>query len=158
LAAIAMRTFFLLFIVFSFSCSPPEYKICEFVTQDKELKLYHDLLTELIEQHFYNGYLRKLMITTELKEKYPDYPIIDNGDTAEFHEDRILLQNRIFNDTSKFETICYKTTIEYGPWTYFYSDKRDSFLKAEMDTTKQWRDIKAMLNSVSQSWRQLRTQ
>ena len=99
-----MKTTFLIPINFILSCSTPEYKVCEFEMDDKELKLYHDILTELIEHRFYNRYLGN--VSGELEEKYPG-PTIEFADTSEFDKDLILLQNKIFRDSSQFETICY---------------------------------------------------
>ena len=147
-----MRTiYYILILIVLYSCSRPEYKICEFETHDKELKLYHDVLTELIEKHFYNRYLNQV-ITKELKEKYPN-STIDFSDTAEFNDDLILLQNKLFNDTAKFETICYRPTLVNGPWRYFYSDTTDFFTLAKADTAKYMRDIKAFLTSFSPRWK-----
>jgi hypothetical protein len=107
-----MRLVYYILILNAFnSCSTPEYKICEFETEDADLKLYHNILTELIEQHFYNGYLAQ--VSSELESKYPN-PSIDFADTAEFQKDLILLQNKLFNDTAKFETICYRPALKHG--------------------------------------------
>jgi hypothetical protein len=111
--------------------------------------LYHDILTELIEQHFYNGYLRQF--SSELESKYPS-PTIAFSDTAEFQKDLILLQNKLFGDTTKFETICYRSTLKDGPWKYLYSDTTDFFTLAKTDTSKYMRDIKALLTSFSPQW------
>lgn len=143
-----MRTTLSLITIFFISCSTPEYKVCEFKTEDKELKLYHDILTELIEQHFHNGYLRQ--VSGELEKKYP--AILDFSDTSAFKNDLILAQNKLFNDTSKLETICYGTTLQYGPWDYFESDSTDFSTIAKTDTTKYLKEIKAFLTSVSLSW------
>jgi len=142
-----MRTLILILILL-FSCSAPEYRTCEFTTNDNELKLYHDILTELIEQHFFNGYLAK--VSGELEGKYPS--TLDFSDTAAFRKDVIRLQNKVFNDTSKFATLCYRQTLRSGPWKYFYSENTDFFSTAKTDTTKYWLDIKAFLTSFSSNW------
>ena len=145
-----MRTVYCILILIALcSCSTPEYKICEFETKDPELKLYHDILTELIEQHFYNGYLGE--VSSELESKYPNRTI-DFADTAEFKKDMILLQNKLFNNTAKFKTICYRPTLKNGPWKYFYSDTADFFTLAKADTAKYMGDIKAFLTSFSLQW------
>ncbi len=65
------------------------------MTTDNELKLYHDILTELIEQHFLNSFLAK--VSGELEGKYP--AILDFSDTAAFRKD----QDIDFLTTSKAE-------------------------------------------------------
>jgi hypothetical protein len=142
-----MRTIILIFILL-FSCSAPEYKTCEFTTTDNELKLYHDILTELIEQHFLNSFLAK--VSGELEGKYP--AILDFSDTAAFQKDLIQLQNKVFNDTSKFATLCYQPTLKSGPWRYFNSQDID-FLTTSKAEPKYWNDIKAFLTSFSSSWK-----
>jgi len=133
-----MRTvYYLLILILLNSCSTPEYKICEFETDDKELKLYHDILTELIEQRFYNGYLRQV---SEELEKYP--MTLEFSDTTAFKKDLILAQNRLFNDTAKFETICYNQKLSYGPWTYHLSK----------DTTKEI-ILRDFITDISPNWR-----
>jgi hypothetical protein len=123
--------------------------MCEFETQDLELKLYHNILTELIEQHFHNGYLRQ--VAGELADKYPN-PTLDFADTAEFCRDVILLQNKLFNDTSKFETIYYCPSLSMGPWKYIYSDTTDFYTLIKADTTKYMRELKTVLTSFSSNW------
>ncbi|HTF16766.1 MAG TPA: hypothetical protein VK658_01770 [Chryseolinea sp.] len=140
-----MKTvYYISILIVLYSCSTPKYEICEVETQDKELKLYHDVLTELIENHFYNGYLNQVIT----KDKYPN-PTIDFADTAEFNNDLILLQNQLFNDTAKFETICYRPTLQDGPWNYFYSDSTDFITMAKTDSTQRLRDIKTFLTTFS---------
>lgn len=142
-----MKTFYYIFILILLNaCSTPDYKICEFETKDFELKLYHDILTELIEQHFHNGYLNQ--VSAELANKYPN-PTLDFADTAEFRKDLILLQNKLFNDTAKFETIHYCPSNMNGPWKYFYSDTLDFYTVVKTDTTKYMRELKAFLTSFS---------
>ena len=141
-----MKVFLLLLISVTFlQCSTPEYKVCEFTTNDKELKLYHDILTELIEQHFHNGYLRYV---SEYLEKYPS--TLEFSDTAAFKKDLILAQNRLFNDTSKFATICYRSSLERGPWGY--SDRTGFSTLSKTDTAKYIREIKAFITSFSPVW------
>lgn len=135
--------YYILILIVLNACSTPEYKICEFETKDFELKLYHDILTELIEQHFHNGYLRQ--VAGELADKYPN-PTLDFADTAEFNRDVILLQNKLFNDTSKFETICYHQSLQVRPWEHYYSALSKS------DTTKYIRELNALLKSFSPNW------
>jgi len=145
-----MRTaYYILILILLIACSKPQYKICEFETTDIELKLYHDILTELIEQHFHNGYLRQVAI--EFADKYPN-PTLDFADTAEFNRDVILLQNKLFNDTSKFGTICYRPTLASGPWKYFFSNTSDFLTSARADTTKHMRNVKELLTSFSSNW------
>ena len=141
---------YLLSLTILYSCSSPEYKICDFETDDKELKLYHDVLSELVERHFYNGYLNQV-ITKELREKYPGWDI-EFEDTTEFKNDLILLQNKLFNDTAKFETICYRTTLFAGPWKHGYSGSDDFVAMAKNDTTQGVREIKEFLTVFSSNW------
>lgn len=128
----------LTFTILSISCSTPEYKICEFETSDPDLKLYHSILTELIEQHFYNRYLEQ--VSEGLLDKYP--PVLEFSDTAAFKEALVLAQNKVFNDTAKFETICYRPSFENGPWLWFNEKQEDLSSSIKNDTTGIWRNFR----------------
>lgn len=146
----SMRTiYYILILMVLASCSTPDYKICEFETKDVELKLYHDILTELIEQHFYNGYLRQ--VAGDIENRYPN-TTIGFANTSAFKKDLILLQNKLFNDTAKFETIVYRPSLAEGPWKYIYKDTTNFLIFAKVDTTKYIREIRTFLTSFTSDW------
>lgn len=146
-----MRTVYnILILTVLASCLTPDYKICEFETKDAELKLYHDILTELIERHFYNRYLQQ--VAGELEDRYPD-TTIHFADTAKFQKDLVRLQNKLFNDTAKFETIGYRSSLVEGPWKHIYKDTSNFLAFATADTTKYMREIRTFLTSFSSDWK-----
>lgn len=85
------------------SCKP-SYKKCNCETGNKELKAYSQLLNELVEHQFYNLYLGK--DEKEIFEEYARNP----GDTQRINKEVIRLQNKIFNDTTKFCILYLDTT------------------------------------------------
>lgn len=91
-----MKTFLIIssFIVTFLSCKP-EYKECEFSIKDEELLIYNEILNELVEHHFYSGYLGNEADTIFRKYDY-------FKDTAEIKKELIKLQNKVFMDTSRF--------------------------------------------------------
>jgi hypothetical protein len=146
-----MKTIFqILILIFIFSCSTPEYKICEFETEDKELKLYNDILTELIEQRFYHGYL--INISEELGSKYS--PTLDYSDTVALKKNLILAQNQLFNDTAKFETICYSQELQFGPWTHYSNDTTKELILRDLikDVSSNWKQVAGTLASVQDKY------
>src|SRR5258706_10228819 len=137
-----MKNIPLLLIISSvISCHQPEYKVCKFESSDSQLKIYNDILNELVEKRFYNGYLGK--VSSGLDKEFGDST---NPDTAALRKEIILLQNKIFNDTSKFETICYRPTLTSGPWTHFYSTN-------QYDAAKEWIELRDLMSTFSVNWK-----
>ncbi len=123
------------------------FKICEFEATDEALKIYNDVLTELIEHHFYNRYLGEE--EEKLAEKYVYGH--NNPDTASFRRGIIGLQNKVFNDTSRFSTICLRNELIYGPWTYYLSNDPSK----KSDTTKLSLELKTLLTDFSKNWKEV---
>src|ERR1017187_8102824 len=92
-----MRT--ILFITYTFilfnSCQY-DYKLCDCNSKDEQMKVYNDILNELVEHHFYNLYLGRD------QEKIIKEQAARNPDTSKIKKEVIQLQNKLFNDASKF--------------------------------------------------------
>jgi hypothetical protein len=99
------------------SCKP-EYKKCEFQTNDNILKAYNDILNEIVSKHSYNLYLGKD------EEKVFERYATNLTDSADIDKDVIKLHNKLFGDTSKFCTIYLDTILrpEFNQWSYFKND------------------------------------
>jgi hypothetical protein len=81
-------------------------KICDFQTKDRKLKVYNDVLNDLIVNRFY-GYLGKAF------DEHPDnYGEGDDFDTARYNRDRVKYHNQIFNDSSYFQSLCLDTVLK----------------------------------------------
>ena len=95
-----------------------EYKICESNTSDLQLKIYNDILNELIEHKFQNRFLGKDI--ERLRMEYAS----DNPDTAKIRKKTIQLQNQLFGDTARFCIIFLDTVFKpyFPPWTYLQKD------------------------------------
>lgn len=112
------RLLFLPIIISIISSCTPEYKKCQFQTNDNLLKVYNDILNEIITKHSYNLYLGK-----------DEEPIFERhatniADSANIGNDVIKLHNKLFGDTSKFCTIYLDTLLrpQFDKWSYFKSD------------------------------------
>ncbi|MBK7038664.1 MAG: hypothetical protein IPH42_20645 [Bacteroidetes bacterium] len=82
------------------------------------MKIYSDILNELVEHHFYNRYLGK--DEQKIFNKYAS----NNPDTAKISREVIQLQNNLFNDTTRF-CIIYLDTVyrpDFNQWTYYQND------------------------------------
>jgi hypothetical protein len=130
----------ILFLVVAFYSCNKDFKRCDFKTTDTQLQVYNDVLTELIEHGFYDRYLGEE--ADRLAEKY-DY---NSPDTIKYKREIIALQNKIFNDTSAFHTLCLRNSLIHGPWS------RADMLERK-DTTQQWTEIRNFLLRFSPQWR-----
>jgi hypothetical protein len=95
-----------------------DYQLCNCNSKDEKIKLYNDILNELIEHHFYNLYLG-----TENKKIFNEY-VSTSSDTAKIRRDLIRLQNSLYNDTVRFCNIYLDTVFRpaFNQWTYFQTD------------------------------------
>jgi hypothetical protein len=110
------------------------YKVCNCNSADEEVKIYNDILTELVENHFYNRYLGK-----DEEEIFNEY-IADKPDTAKIKKREIQLQNKLFNDTARFCNIYLDTIYRpyFNKWTYYQND-----------TSRYARETKDLISSFS---------
>jgi hypothetical protein len=109
---------FIILAVILFNSCHHDYKLCDCNSNDYQVKIYNDILNELVEHHFYNMYLGK------------DWELIDNeydshpSDTSKIRKEIIQLQNKMFNDTARFCNI-YLDTVFMQPfkqWTQYQND------------------------------------
>lgn len=116
--------YFVLVITIISSCKP-EYKKCEFQTNDDFLKAYNDILNEIIIKHSYNIYLGK--DEEKIFERYAN----NMADSENIEKDVIKLQNKLFGDTSRFCTMYLDTALRpaFNPWSYFQKDTNSYRIK-----------------------------
>lgn len=95
------------------SCQP-KYIKCNCSSKNEELKAYSEILNEIVEHSTYNFYLG------EDEEKIHNDFVKHPADTTRIYKDVIRLQNKIFNDTSRFCTIYLDTvtTRKFRSWIY----------------------------------------
>jgi len=131
---------FILSCVTIAGCNKGEtYKICEYQTDDRQLKVYNDVLNDLIAHRFYNGYLAKAF------EEHPyDYGEGQDFDTARFNRDRVKYHNQIFNDTSYFQNIYLDTALRHSYWD-------DYFPKTSSDSTPQVPELMELFDAFKDS-------
>jgi hypothetical protein len=119
----------LMYLLILFCCNR-EKKI----TIDDELRLYQDILSELVTRDFYNFYLGEEEVYT-LRKKY-----IDNSyhpDTISYNGEIEKLRKGIELDTSKQRTICFRNKFTVGPWIALGSE----VFMDTMNMFQQLRDI-----------------
>ena len=103
--------------IFFMSCQL-QYKKCDCSSKNEEIEAYSEILNEIVDHRSYNLYLGK-----DEERIFKDY-IAHPADTTRISKEVIRLQNKIFNDTSKFCTI-YLDTIpnrKFNNWMYFFKD------------------------------------
>ena len=96
----------------------PDKKICEFMSENEELLIYNNILTDLIENRMHGRYLGAK--EEEIREKYY-YNNIQNHDTARMDIEFIKAHNSIFGRPSKFCTIYLDTVTRRK---FFYDSVR----------------------------------
>ena len=97
---------------------PPGLRECPCTHVDPEKRLYNQVLTELIEQHFYSSYLpdsANLQIRQVLQLQFPQSSDYKLG-SVEFKRYEIVRknleathQNHLFNDSAQFKTFYLDT-------------------------------------------------
>lgn len=99
------------------SCNS-EYKTCEFESSDEQIKIYNNILNELVDHYFYNFYLGKH------EERIFELSAIKDPDTSKIKKEVIKIQNELFHDSSRFCTIYLDTIFrpQFDPWKYYLSD------------------------------------
>lgn len=112
------KTLFIILATLVLGSCQNEYKICDCNSTDDQVKLYSDILNELVEHHFYSRYLDR-----DMNQIFNEYSS-DNADTAKIRREEIQLQNKLFNDTSKFCNIYLDTAYKpyFNQWTYYQND------------------------------------
>lgn len=120
-----MKLLFLLLLLLAM-CSSPEtasFRECPCSHTDPEKRLYSQVLTELIEQHFYRYYLPDSaanLIQQELEQQFgqSDYDERDTVEAKRFAVAQkrleIIAQNRLFNDSAQFQTLYLDITSRWG--------------------------------------------
>lgn len=93
----------LIFSIFV-ACSPDK-KVCEFTSDNEELVIYNNILTDLIENRMHGRYLGGK--EEEIREKY--YYGKEEVDTARMDIEFIKAHNDIYNNPSKLCTIYLDT-------------------------------------------------
>lgn len=114
-----MRTIlFIILTTITLSSCRYDYKLCDCDSADEKVKIYNNILNELVEHHFYNRYLGKD------EEKIFNEYASDNPDTAKISRELIQLQNKLFNDTARFSNIYLDTIYRpyFNQWSYYQSD------------------------------------
>jgi hypothetical protein len=109
MSRISYATMILLVVACSY-----ENKVCEFQSEDLELTIYNNVLTDLIENRMHSRYLGG--IEDKIFDKY-DY---NSQDTIKIKNEIAKAQNSIFNEPSKFCTL-YLDTLKravHSPWFY----------------------------------------
>jgi hypothetical protein len=91
------------------SCGGYEYKQCNFESDDRQLKIYNDILIELVEQRFFDRYLGY-----EGEKLYEKYWYNEQPDTIRLHEEIVKLQNKIYEDTRKWRCAIDKPYKAHG--------------------------------------------
>ena len=112
------KTIIIILTTLTLSSCNYEYKLCDCNSADEKVKIYSDILNELVEHHFYNRYLGK--DEQKIFNKYAS----NNPDTAKISREVIQLQNNLFNDTTRF-CIIYLDTVyrpDFNQWTYYQND------------------------------------
>ena len=79
------------------------YMRCECNTNDSQLRMYNEVLSDIIEHHFYNAYLGQDWFKVMQAKGYLEY------DSAKIAEEGARLQNKLFNDTARFRTFYLDT-------------------------------------------------
>src|SRR5688572_21799666 len=86
------------------SCAPDK-KVCDFTSDNEELVIYNNILTELVENRMHGRYLGGK--EEEIREKY--YYDKEDVDTAQIDIEFIKAHNEIFKNPSKFCTLYLDT-------------------------------------------------
>jgi hypothetical protein len=94
------------------------YKVCNCISTEEPVKIYSDVLNELVEHHFYNLYLGKD------QEQIFKLETLNSRDTAKIRRETIQLQNKIFNNTDRLCNIYLDTTYSanFKPWKDYLID------------------------------------
>ncbi|MEJ1242555.1 hypothetical protein WBG78_30710 [Chryseolinea sp. T2] len=111
------------------SCDPDK-KVCEFSSDNEELVIYNNILTELVENRMDGRYLGGK--EEEIREKY--YYDQEEVDTARIDIEFIKAHNDIFNNPLKFCTLYLDTLAQ--PEFYYDSAKFEQDIEFKNLITK----------------------
>jgi len=102
------------FLIFSIivSCNP-DRKVCEFTSDNEELLIYNNILTDLVENRMHGRYLGGQ--EEKIREEY--YYDREEVDTAQIDNEFTKAHNELFNNPSRFCILYLDTT---GRQRYFY--------------------------------------
>lgn len=120
-------------LTFVFSCTRPQYKKCEVQTNDASLKIYNDILNEILVKGTYQYYLGKDVEQIFTRSTY------NEADSANIKDDVVALHNKLFGDTSRFCTLYLDSRMRpaFKPWA-----------EEEKDTAQFNQEIVKMVRSV----------
>ena len=102
---------------------PANFRECPCTHTDPEKRLYNQVLTELIEQRFYSSYLpdsANEQIWQALQLQFPPSSYDERDTVAAKRYEAVqkslkaVQQNRLFNDSTRFETIYLDTDLRRG--------------------------------------------
>jgi hypothetical protein len=104
---------FSFFAATTYSCTS-EYKKCNCSSKNEELKAYSEILNEIVDHRSYNYYLGE--DEERIFKDYVEHP----ADTIRIQKEIILLQNKIFNDTTRFCNLYLDTiaTRKFNSWIH----------------------------------------
>jgi hypothetical protein len=124
------------------SCAPDK-KVCDFTSENEELVIYNNILTDLIENRMHGRYLGGK--EEEIREKY-DYDK-DETDTARIYREFIKAHNDIFNNPSKFCTL-YLDTVTRRQF-YYDSIRFEQDIEFKDVITKYTNNPRAAVDSLN---------
>ncbi|WP_092738562.1 LPS-assembly lipoprotein LptE [Hymenobacter psychrophilus] len=107
-----MRLVLYLLLFICAGCTPAAtFRLCPNLHTDPTKRLYNDIVTELIEQRFYNVYLPEKDQKVFQKHYLEVDHLVANVADAEWHEwQSAHFQNKLFGDTSHFQTLYLNTS------------------------------------------------
>jgi hypothetical protein len=94
------------------SCSPDK-KVCDFTSDNEDLLIYNNILTDLVENRMHGRYLGGR--EEKIREEY--YYDKEEVDTTQIDEEFTKAHNEVFNNPSQFCVLYLDTT---GRQRYFY--------------------------------------
>lgn len=125
---------FLLLSTLTLSSCHYEYKQCEFNSSDGQLKIYNDILNELVEQNSANSYLGE-----KLEEIHDEYNL-NPADSIKIRNKIIKRQNELYDDPTQQCTVFLDTV---------YRAEFSLQLHLLHDTTKYTAEIITLITSFS---------
>ena len=131
----------LIFLIL-FSCNPDK-KVCEFTSDNEELMIYNNILTDLVENRMHGRYLGGK--EEDIRAKY--YYDEEEVDTARIDVELIKAHNDIFNNPSKFCTL-YLDTLTRQVF-YYDSIRFEQDIEFKNLITKYTNDPRAAVDSLN---------
>lgn len=97
------------------------YKICNCNSENEKIKIYNEILNELVEQHFYSKYLNIDEEIDEFYSKNISNPEQFKKNYKKFERERIKLHNKLYEDSSKCCNLYLDTLTQpsFEKWIYY---------------------------------------